>query len=225
MTTLLRIDVSPSGSRSISRQLGDHFEQHWLSCQNDLEVVRADLTLYPPPLLTEEFIQAAFTPSEEIDTSGRAALAYSDHMLARISAADALLVTTPMYNFGMPAALQAWFDQIIRIGVSFVTTKDSAQPYVPLLPDRPVVVITARGNAGMVPGGALQQFDFLTPHLRTLLAFIGFSNPCFFDLCGTEEPPEVWADDLQQLRYALKRKAVELESEVTPCQQPEPMMS
>jgi FMN-dependent NADH-azoreductase len=225
MITLLRVDVSPGGDHSVSKQLGDYFERHWLSGQLDRQVVCADLASSPPPLMTEKFIQAAFTPPEEIDANGRAALTYSDHALTQIADAHLLLITTPMYNFGLPAALKAWFDQIIRIGVTFGTTNDPTNPYLPLLPRRPVVVITARGNAQIVTGGALQQFDFLTPHLRTLLTFIGFSDPSFFDMCGTEEPPEVWEEDLKTLQCALERKAAELESEISSCQQPEPIMS
>ncbi len=201
---LMRIDASASGARSISRALGDHFERHWRQSRHDSQTCRSDLLRTPPPLMSEEFIAAAYTPQGKLDEDGRRALAYSDHALGELANADALLITTPMYNFGLPGVLKAWFDQIIRIGVSFGTTDDPSQPYVPLMQDKPVVVITARGSVDMVAEGSLPELDFLTPHLRTLLAFIGFSNPAFFDICGTEGPPETWARNFDQMKLALE---------------------
>ena len=207
MTTLMRVDVSARSERSFSRLLGDHFERHWRESHNGSRTLLADLLQVPPQLVSEAFIAAAYTAPDQLDDHGRATLAYSDKTLRELANADALLITTPMYNFGLPGALKAWFDQIIRIGVSFGTTDDPAQPYVPLLQDKPVFVITARGSADMAVSGALPDLDFLTPHMRTLLAFIGFSNPAFFDIYGTEGPPETWEHELVRNQIALEQAA------------------
>lgn len=204
---LMRVDASASGDQSVSRRLGDHFEQQWGGRTGSVQTSIFDLTQEPPPLMSASFISAAYTAADQLDDLGRAVLAYSDYALGELSRADVLLITTPIYNFGIPAALKAWFDQIIRIGVSFGTTSNPEQPYVPLLPNRPVIVVTARGSADMVESGALANLDFLTPHLRTMLGFIGFSNPTFFDICGTEASPLVWEQDLERLQVALEQAA------------------
>ena len=207
MAILMRIDASAGGERSVSRRLGDHFEEHWRENRPGSHVSVCDLLQTPPPPMSESFIAAAYTPPDRLDDLGRTVLAYSDRALRALVDADALLITTPMYNFGLPGVLKAWFDQIIRIGVSFGTTDDPGQPYVPLLQDKPVVVITARGSSDMIEGGTMAELDFLTPQMRTLLAFIGFSHPAFFDICGTEGPPEEWARQFDQIKLALETAA------------------
>jgi len=32
-----------------------------------------------------------------------------------VAGSDVIIIATPMYNYGMPAALKAWFDQVIRV--------------------------------------------------------------------------------------------------------------
>ncbi len=49
----------------------------------------------------------------------RATLAYSDSAIAELVAADLIVLGTPMYNYGMPSALKAWVDQVIRVGRTF----------------------------------------------------------------------------------------------------------
>lgn len=44
----------------------------------------------------------------------RAATARSDQRISELQSADELLISTPMYNFGIPAALKAWIDQVVR---------------------------------------------------------------------------------------------------------------
>ena len=48
-----------------------------------------------------------------------AALAESDVLVDELLAADTLVIAAPMYNFGVPAALKAWIDQICRAGRTF----------------------------------------------------------------------------------------------------------
>jgi FMN-dependent NADH-azoreductase len=204
---LLRIDSSANGARSVSRSLGDHFARQWQALHSGAMIETVDLVDDPPPFLTGHFIEAAFTPPALRRPDLDQALTYSDAMLSRIEAADTILITVPMVNFGIPAVLKAWFDQIIRIGVSFGTQDDPAHPYVPLLRDRPVIVVTARGNADIVPDGKLAQCDMLTPHLALLLSFIGLTNIHCVHLAGTEQPHATWQTRRATAQAELERLA------------------
>ena len=62
----------------------------------------------------------------------------------RLSLADRVLISTPMWNFSIPYKLKQWFDVIIQPGLAF--RFDPAQGYLPLLEDRPTVVILASGS-------------------------------------------------------------------------------
>ena len=46
-------------------------------------------------------------------------LAESDQLTDELIAADILVIGAPLYNFGMPAALKAWVDQVIRPGRTY----------------------------------------------------------------------------------------------------------
>src|SRR5688572_9117295 len=119
MTTILHLDASARVTRSLSRDLSRRFIDAWHMQRPDDQVIRRDLTADPPPHVSEAWIAACFTPPEQRDAAMRAALAWSDAAIAELEAADLIVIGTPMYNYGMPSALKAWFDQVIRIGRSF----------------------------------------------------------------------------------------------------------
>jgi FMN-dependent NADH-azoreductase len=108
-----------------------------------------------------------------------AALQVSDSLIDELVAADGVVLGAPIYNFGMPAQLKAYFDQIVRIGRTFAFAPGEAEPYRPLLASKPVIVVTAAGDGSMQPGGALYHLNYLEPHLLTVLGFIGLTDATF----------------------------------------------
>src|SRR4029079_5299107 len=65
----------------------------------------------------------------------RDAFAVIERMAARLAQADRVLISTPMWNFGIPYKLKQWFDLIVQPGLTF--RLDTSQGYIPLLRDRP----------------------------------------------------------------------------------------
>jgi FMN-dependent NADH-azoreductase len=47
------------------------------------------------------------------------ALALSTELIAELQAADVLFISTPMYNFTIPAVLKSWIDYVMRPGFTF----------------------------------------------------------------------------------------------------------
>ena len=43
----------------------------------------------------------------------------SDVLVEELLSADELVLVAPIYNFGVPAALKAWIDQVVRAGRTF----------------------------------------------------------------------------------------------------------
>ena len=116
-------------------------------------------------------------------------------------AADVLVIGTPFYNSGMPAALKAWVDQIVRLNrtVGLDETKHP-DPYVPLLANRPrhAVILTARGGIGFGPGGKMADQNHLEPNLVTALNFIGITRIHQIAIEGQETGGEVLAASVAQ---------------------------
>lgn len=173
MTNLLRIDASPRRSRSLSRALGDTFVET-IAQQGDVQIVRRDLARTDLGFVDEAWIAAAFTPEAERSADQRAALALSDTLVGELAAADLLVIATPMYNYGMPAILKAWVDQVVRVGKTF--TFDLARgdfPLEPVLAGKTMVVLTSRGEFGFEPGGIREGQDHLLPHFATIAKYLG----------------------------------------------------
>jgi FMN-dependent NADH-azoreductase len=132
--------------------------------------------MHPPAAITESFIAAAFTPAAARTPEMHMELAPGEAMIRELFEAEAIVMGVPMYNFGMPAQLKAFFDQIIRVGRTFNFTGDAENPYQPLIPAKPLVLITSTGTGGYGPGEPYEHLNFLEPHLTSLLHFVGLSS-------------------------------------------------
>jgi FMN-dependent NADH-azoreductase len=124
------------------------------------------------PFVSEEWVGANFTPAEDRTDAQRGVLATSDALIEELQAADEVVIGLPIYNFGMPAVLKAWIDQIARARVTFRYTENGP---VGLLEGKPATIILASG--GTEAGSAI---DFALPHLKHILGFIGIHDVTVF---------------------------------------------
>jgi FMN-dependent NADH-azoreductase len=93
---------------------------------------------------------------------------YSDTLIDELKRADVVALGLPMYNFGLPSTLKAYFDHIGRAGVTFKYTEKGP---VGLLTGKKVYVFAARG--GLYAG---TPSETQTPFIRTFLSFIGMDD-------------------------------------------------
>ncbi len=175
MSTLLHIDASPRGERSKSRRLGAEFVARWQANHPTGRVIDRDVGHEPPPFVTEAWVEGAFTAPDQHSPAARDAIAVSNGYVDELVAADLLVITTPIYNLSLPAALKAWIDQIVRVGRTFTKTEAGLQG---LLKNKQAVVIVASGSdfRPNTPGGA---YNFLEPYVRAVLGFIGITDITF----------------------------------------------
>lgn len=177
MITLLRIDASARTTRSLSRALADRFESAWKAARPGDTVLKRDVGINPPPAISEPWIAAAFTPEAERTPAQRQLLEESDRMIDELAQADVLVIATPMYNYGMPAALKAWVDQVIRVDRTF--TFDLARgdwPLEPVLGGKTMVLLTSSGEFGFGRGCVRAHMNHLRPHFDTLARYLGVSE-------------------------------------------------
>lgn len=151
-----------SQSRALSAKLIERLSNHTTT------VTQRDVGINPPPAVTEDWVNANFTPAENRTDQQNQTLALSDEMIAEIEAADTLVLAVPIYNFGVPAAFKAWIDQIARAGRTFKYTENG--PVGLLEGKKAYVVITSGGTES---GSAT---DFATPYAKHALGFIGISD-------------------------------------------------
>ncbi|UTW13362.1 FMN-dependent NADH-azoreductase [Marinobacterium rhizophilum] len=174
MTTILHIDASARLDRSLSRKLSKAFVDCWIEHQPQTQVITRDVGTNPPPFITEEWIGAVFTAEEDMTPEKREEIRLSDQLIDEIDRADLIVIGTPMYNYGMPAALKSWFDKVIRIGKTF--TFDLARgdyPLEPIMSGKKLVVLSSRGEFGFGAGGLREKLNHLEPHIQTCAHYLG----------------------------------------------------
>lgn len=120
------------------------------------------------PLVDEAFASGTFTDPAERSEAQKAALAVSDALVAELKAADVVVIGLPIYNFGVPAALKAWFDQVARARETFRYTETGPEG---LLKGKRAILAVASGGTGVG-----SEIDFATPWLRFMLGFLGITD-------------------------------------------------
>ena len=175
MRTLLRIDASAQPEeRSLTRQLTALFTRTFLESASRADVIERDVGREPPPFVDHRFIHAAFTPPEDREPWMVDALAASDRLIDEVIAADIIVMGAPMYNYGMPAALKAWIDQVARIGRTFTFDLTRGDfPIQPTLSGKRLVVLSSRGEFGFEPGGIRADRNALDPAIAACAHYLG----------------------------------------------------
>lgn len=181
MSKILRIDASSRVDASSSRLVGDYLEMRLLTAMHQPSVVRRDVGVKGPGHITNATIEAMFGVGKKRLFGGEAATKTSDAVIAEVREAEVIIITTPMYNFGVPSALKAWIDQLVRVGQTFAYENGEFRG---LLASKPVYVIVAYGAPGYADG-PLRSADFVRPYLEFVLRFIGLTYIKFIGIEGT----------------------------------------
>ncbi|MEL6494801.1 MAG: NAD(P)H-dependent oxidoreductase [Cyanobacteria bacterium J06623_7] len=200
MTRILRIDSSSRTENSHSRQLADYFQTMWQQKHPDTQIVVRDLIQTPIPHLSDTAIAGFYTPAEQQTPAMQQETAISNELVKELQSSDILLVSVPMYNFSLPAALKAWIDQIVRIGETFAYDGTN---FTGLVKVKRAYIICTYGSSGYVNGGAFSALNFLEPYLQGLLSFLGIKEIKFFHLQGTTADEATVKSNTQEVQKAI----------------------
>jgi FMN-dependent NADH-azoreductase len=180
MKTVLQISSSLFGEQGQSSQLSSSLTKRLLGPKDRL--IRRDLAAEPVPHLDAQRFAAFTTLEAERSEEQREVVAYSDALVDELRAADVIVLGLPMYNFGVPSSLKAYFDHVARAGETFRYTAQGPQG---LLTGKKAYVMAARG--GHYKGTAK---DTETTYVRDFLAFIGIEDVEFVYAEGLAISPE-----------------------------------
>ncbi len=171
MKTLLQINASMFSGGGESTRLADAFVTAWKAQHPDATVIVRDLGRDPVPHLTAERVAAFMAKPDARDAEQRAVVAYSDALIDELRRADVVVIGLPMYNFGVPSPLKAYFDHVARAGVTFRYTENGP---VGLLTGKRAQVFATRG--GLYAGTPL---DTQSAYVRDFLRFVGIADVDF----------------------------------------------
>ncbi len=164
---ILRLDASANPKSSGSRKLGDYLLRQIAFTDQRIEIKERDLNR-DAQFIDANWIEANFSAADDRSEAHNQRLAQSDKLIAELEWADHIVLTTPMYNFAIPATLKAWIDQVCRAGVTF---RYGADGPVGLLTGKRVDIVITTGGA---PLGS--PVDFVSSYLRQVFTFIGINE-------------------------------------------------
>jgi FMN-dependent NADH-azoreductase len=168
MKTLLKLNSSIFGANGASSRLADAFIARWRAAHPGATVIERDLAKTPVPHLTAEVFAGFVAKPGERTIAQQRAVDESDALIAELKQADVLVLGLPMYNFGVPSALKAYFDYVTRAGETFRYTENGPQG---LLPIQQAYVFATRGGIYAGTGN-----DHETDWVRQLLGFLGITD-------------------------------------------------
>ncbi|MDB5676767.1 MAG: acyl carrier protein phosphodiesterase [Sphingomonas bacterium] len=170
---ILHIDSSILGANSVSRQLSADIVARIAATAPGATITHRDLGETPVPHLSGRAFMAAQNPDATHEPAIRADLATGGEVLREFLAADTVVIGVAFYNFSVSSQLKAWIDRILVAGQTF---RYGANGPEGLAGDKRVILAVARG--GLYGEGApTASFEHGETYLRTVLGFIGVTNP------------------------------------------------
>ena len=192
MKTILHLTSSIFGEGGQSSRLAKEF----VAAQLGARVIERDLARDPVPHLDAGRFGAFLSKPEGRTPAQQQVLDESDALIAELRAADTIVLGLPMYNFGVPSQLKAWFDHVARAGATFKYTDKGS---VGLLTGKQAYVFAARG--GLYAG---TPKDTQTAYVRDFLAFLGITDVKFVYAEGLAISEASKRESLAAARDALR---------------------
>jgi FMN-dependent NADH-azoreductase len=127
------------------------------------------------------------------------AAAAADQRVAELKAADVLVIGVPMYNFGIPSTLKAWFDHVARAGATFRYTAGGPEG---MLKHKKAYLFLTRG--GQYAG---TDADLQAPYLRRFLGFLGIEDVEYIYVEGLAMGAEIVRNAVEQAGSCIEALA------------------
>ena len=184
---LLHVIASPRLEGSTTLQISDKLIDELGTRRQDLEVETLDLFQADLPAIAGDNIEAKYTLLAGMPIGRDHADSWTqiEQEIVRFRAADAYVITAPMWNFGIPYALKYYIDCLVQPGYLF---RFNEQGYpVPLLEGKRMIVVSSSGSdySAQSPMHAL---DFYEPYLRAIFGFVGISEITFVRAHAVDVP-------------------------------------
>jgi FMN-dependent NADH-azoreductase len=180
MKNILMIEVSPRGKDSASRVVSNKLAERLVDIYPGAKILRHDLAAEHLPHLDGTTLRAISTSDPVEEESLRASAHQSDQLTNELLESDLLVMATPMWNFGIPSALKAWIDLVVRPGRTF---QYSDSGVLGLAKNKKATRRIKRESGSLVQlrhlaGG--QNCRSLRPLFRTLTLESGITRHCPF---------------------------------------------
>jgi FMN-dependent NADH-azoreductase len=183
MKKILHIISSPRGAESNSTQLGNTIIEKIKKQypQSTVTVNNVVAKNYEP--LQSIHVTAYRLPEDSHTPEHKHALRDSNTAVNELFDNDIIVISVPLYNFAIPAALKGWIDHIVRAGKTF--SYQTGKPEG-LLKGKKVYLAIA--SNGVYTVGPMKSMDYAEPYLRFILGFLGLTDITTYRIEGAGIP-------------------------------------
>jgi FMN-dependent NADH-azoreductase len=174
---LLHIVATPRGLASNTARVSNVLLEALLEKYDNLTVELLDLFNADLPSVAGSNIESKYKlmTGQALDESAANSWREIETNIEQFLKADAYVLTTPMWNFGIPYVLKYYIDAIVQPGYLF-KYNEQGHPEG-LVKGKRMICVTSRG--GDYSSGPLQAFDFVEPYLRTIFGLVGLTDMHF----------------------------------------------
>lgn len=202
MARLLHIVASPRKAKSRTLKVSEEF-LHSLPKNENWEIDTLDLSKEELPDIFNEDAGGKYSLLQGNDPKiqiWRKMKAIIDRFLA----ADAFLISTPMWNFQIPYKLKHYIDIMVQPGLLFKFTPNGPEG---LVKNKPMVIICSSGGDYR---SNMKPYNFVEPYLRTIFGFVGITDIQFLQAQPMDLGPELESKALLSAKEEAKKLAGKL---------------
>jgi FMN-dependent NADH-azoreductase len=204
--TLFRLDASIQRDGSRSRQLADLVQHEWEAAYGGERVISREIGIDPLPSdAWATAVMAGATPAEQRTVEQSEATALASTLVDELTAADALLIAVPLYNYGVSQHFKTWVDLV-------TADPRMAAGATPATAGTPAVLATVRGG-NYSAGTPREGWDHATPWIRRILEDVWQLDllvvEADFTLVGVNPALDEFTEIAKDLRLAADDRATE----------------
>ena len=171
-TLIINAHPDPHAAEAATNRMVQHLVARLPAGSTEVvNLAEADIQVLDKDMLNA-VINAVFQ-RQQPDSGQLALLARSGEVIAQVKAAPRLVIAYPMYNFGIPARLKDWVDNIVMPGQTFEYDENGTPKG--LMGAHKVLLLQASGS--VYSTGPMAQMEFSVSYLQTLLGgLLGFAS-------------------------------------------------
>lgn len=199
---VLHISASPRQQRSGSALIAADFLQQISALNPVVELDHLDVWTEKLPEFDGAALEARYNRLTGKPWSAEQQDAWNsiETLVQRLDRADAILVSTPMWNLGIPYRLKHFIDVVTQPGLSFGF--ELGVGFTPLLRPRPVAaIVTSSGDFST--GESYGRPDLVSVYLQSAFRFIGLDRMNVVRVQPTVGPSEAIEAARAQARAQL----------------------
>lgn len=171
-TLIINAHPNPHSSMSATNRMVAHLLAK-LPAGSVQTVNLAETDIQPLDKAAVEMFIATVFQRQQPNAEQAALFARMMSVVNQVKSARRLVIAYPMYNFGIPARLKDWLDNLVVAGETFRFGEDGAPQG--LMGAHKVLLLQA--SSIVYSAGPMAQMDFASSYLKSLLGgFLGFAS-------------------------------------------------